>query len=121
MQHLVAPLALSLLGASDAPSSPPQTSDPQPRATMLEWQPEDFLSGNKCRDSNLPTTDNPGHRPRLERGPATAGMGQYIYAVDRRIDGCSVVLVKGDGPAPTPPFGSIKLSPEQMAELSGKR
>ncbi len=121
MLHLVAPLAFALLGTSDALLSSPQAADAQPLATMREWRPDDFLSGNKCRDSNLPAGDNPGQQPRFERGPATVDMGQMIYAVDRRIDGCSVVLVKGDGPVPTPPFGRIKLSPEQMMELSGKR
>lgn len=121
MHYLVLPLVLALLGASDAPPAPPQASDEQPRVTMHEWQPDEFASGRKCRDSNLPAGDNPGRQPRFERGPATVDMGQMIYAVDRRIDGCSVVLVMGEGRAPNPPFGRIKLSPEQMAELSGKR
>lgn len=121
MQHLALPLALALLGTSDAPPAPPQPSDAQPRATMREWRPQDFVSGNKCRDRNLPAADNPARQPRLERGPATADMGQYIYAVDRRIDGCSVVMVMGETVPPNLPFGKIRVSPEQKIEPFGKR
>ncbi|WP_086607533.1 hypothetical protein [Erythrobacter donghaensis] len=120
MHYLVLPLVLALLGASDAPPAPAQPLDEPPVATIRELR-SGFQTGQRCPDSNLPTGDNPGRQPRFERGPATADMGQMIYAVDRRIDGCSVVLVKGGGPAPTPPLGRIQLSPEQMAELPRKR
>lgn len=121
MQHFALPLVVALLGASDAPPAPPRAYDGQPLATMREWRPEDFMAGSKCRDSNLPAAGNPGGQPLFERGPATADMGQYIYAVDRRIDGCSVVMVMSEAPPPDLPFGRIRISPEQKAELSGKR
>jgi len=119
MQLISMPLfAVALLGASDVPPPPPQTSDAQPRATMREWRPEDFRSGNTCRDSNLPAADNSTRQPRLERGPATADMGQYIYAVDRRIDGCSVVLAMSPS---LQSRGPMKITREDMAELLRKR
>ncbi|QDH34898.1 hypothetical protein [Porphyrobacter sp. YT40] len=118
MHYLALPLFLALLGADDAPRSAAEASDTQTRATMREWQPENFVSGNKCRDSNLPTADNPGQQPRLERGPATPGMGQYLYAVDRRIDGCSVVLAMSPG---IQLRGQMEITPEEMAELLRKR
>ena len=120
MQHLALPLVIALLGASEAPPSPPSIPDEAPLAALRELRP-DFQAGNKCSDNKLPTADNPGQQPRFERGPATADMGQLIYAVDRRIDGCSVVLVKSTGLPASPPFGRIKLSPEQKAELLRKR
>jgi hypothetical protein len=87
---------------------------------LRELRP-DFQAGNKCSDNKLPTAYNSSQQPRFERGPATADMGQLIYAVDRRIDGCSVVLVKSTGLPADPRFGGIRLSPEQKAELLRKR
>lgn len=120
MQYLALPLVIALLGASDAPPSPPSIPDEAPLAALRELRPE-FLAGNKCGENKLPTADNPGRQPRFERGPATAEMGQLIYAVDRRIDGCSVVMVKSAGLPAGRPFGRIRLSPEQEAELLRKR
>lgn len=117
MQQFALPLVIALLGASDAPPSPQHIIIASPEAAGRELRP-DFLSGPKCRDDKLPTADNPGRQPRFERGPATADMGQYVYAVDRRIDGCSVVL------AMTPsikPRGEVKLKPEDMAAIRGRR
>lgn len=111
------PLALFALGAPDVPSDLALPSADEPISAMPELRP-DFLAGDKCRDKNLPTADNSAQRPRFERGPATADMGQYIYAVDRRVDGCSVTLAMNPG---IQPRGEMKLSPEEMAELLRKR
>ena len=120
MQYLALPLVIALLGASEAPPSPPSISDEAPLAALRELRP-DFLTGNKCDGNALPTADNPGRQPRFERAPATAEMGQLIYAVDRRIDGCSVIMVKSAGLPAGRPFGPIRLSPEQEAEFRRKR
>lgn len=117
MQHIALPLVIALLGASDAPASPTPIPFDAPLAAGRELRP-DFLAGNKCRDNNLPAVDNPGQQPRLERGPAMADMGQYIYAVDRRIDGCSVVLAMSPS---LQPRGQMKITPEEMAEILGRR
>jgi hypothetical protein len=117
MHHIALPLAIALLGASDAPAHPPSTPDEAPLAAGRELRP-DFLGGNKCRDTKLPTVDNPGRQPRFERGPATADMGRYIYAVDRRIDGCSVVLAMSPS---IKSRGEMRLTPEELAEIRGRR
>lgn len=120
MQYLALPLVIALLGASDAPPSPPSSPDEPPLVALRELRP-DFLTRNKCDGNALPTADNPGRQPRFERGPVTAEMGQLIYAVDRRIDGCSVVMVKSAALPAGRPFGRIRLSPEREAELLRKR
>jgi hypothetical protein len=94
MQLTALPLvALALLNAADAPAPAPTPS--QPQTAIREFQPEAPL-GKQCRDQSLPTKEEPARQPRLEREPATPGVGQIIYAVERRIDGCSVVVVKYD-------------------------
>lgn len=117
MQHIALPLVIALLGSGDAPPAPQPITSAAPEAAGRELRP-DFLAGPKCRDAKLPTADNPGQQPRFERGPATADMGQYIYAVDRRIDGCSVVLAMSPS---LQPRVQLKLSPEEMAEIRGRR
>lgn len=117
MQQIALPLVVALLGVSDAPPAPQHITVAAPEAAGRELRP-DFLAGPKCRDAKLPTADNPGQQPRFERGPATADMGQYLYAVDRRINGCSVVLAMGPS---IQPRVQMKLSPEDMAEIRGRR
>ena len=80
--------ALTLLNAAAAPQP-----HAEPQVAMQELQP--FTPpGSQCRDNALPTHDVPQRQPRFEREPATPDSGQIIYAVDRRIDGCPVVVVK---------------------------
>lgn len=93
MQLIALPLALNLLGVTDAPLPTPPASAGEPQAAIHELQLGDLARG-QCRDSNLPTGDNPGRQPRFEREPASPDMGQIIYAVDWQVDGCSVILVK---------------------------
>lgn len=117
MQQIVLPLVIALLGASDAPPAPQTITIAAPEAAGRELRP-DFAAGPKCREAKLPTTGNPGGQPRFERGPATADMGQYFYAVDRRIDGCSVVMAMSPS---LQPRAQMKITPEDMAELLRKR
>lgn len=117
MHQFALPLVIALLGASDAPPAPQQITIAAPEAAGRELRP-DFLAGPKCRDAKLPTANNPGQQPRFERGPATADMGQYLYAVDRRIDGCSVVLAMSPS---LQPRTRLKLTPENMGEMRGRR
>jgi hypothetical protein len=91
MQLIALPLALILSSATDVPSPPASVGEP--RAVIRELQPGD-LTGGRCREGNLPTSENPNSQPRFERGPVSPDMGQMLYAVDWRVDGCSVVLVK---------------------------
>jgi hypothetical protein len=117
MHQFALPLVIALLGASDAAPAPQQITIAALEAAGRELRP-DFIADPKCRDDKLPTADNPGRQPRFERGPATADMGQYIYAVDRRIDGCSVVLAMSPS---LKPRGEMKITPEEMAEALGRR
>jgi hypothetical protein len=91
MQLIALPLALVLSSATDVPSPPASAGEPQ--AAIRELQPGD-ISGGQCRDGNLPAGENPNSQPRFERGPASPDMSQIIYAVDWRVDGCSVILTK---------------------------
>ena len=116
MHPLTIPLAFSL-GTADVPPDFALPSVDEPISAMPELRP-DFLAGDKCRDKNLPAAGNSGQQSRFERGPATADMGQHIYAVDRRVDGCSVILAMNSG---IQHRGEMKPSPEEMAEIPGLR
>ncbi len=117
MHPFAIPLAFVILGATDvSPSFAPPARD-EPLAAMREFRPGD-AGVRRCNDGNLPAGDRSSGQPRLERGPATADMGQYIYALDRRLDGCSVILAMNSG---IKPRGEMKLSPEEMAEFLGRR
>ena len=117
MQQFALPLVVALFGASDAAPAPQSITIATPEAAGRELRP-DFMVGNKCRDPKLQTAVKPGRQPRFERGPATMDMGQYIYAVDRRIDGCSVSLAMSSSILPRV---ELKLTPEEMAEILGRR
>ena len=120
MQYLALPLVLALFGASEPPPSPLPLPNAEPSPAIRELRP-DFLAGDRCRDGRRQTGSNPDWQPRLDRRPANPGTAQMMYAVDRRIDGCSVVMVMGEQPPPNLPFGRIRLSPEQKAVLWGER
>jgi hypothetical protein len=53
-------------------------------------------------------------QPALDKAPATPGQGYLIAAVDKRIDGCAVMQMKGNvndlRPLP-PPNGPARLQP----------
>jgi hypothetical protein len=117
MHPFVVPLAFVILGATDEPPALTPPMRDEPLAVIRELRP-DLVGSKACRDRNLPTAGNPGQRPRFERGPATADIGQYIYAVDRRVDGCSVTLAMNPG---IQPRGKMKLSPDEMAEIPARR
>jgi hypothetical protein len=122
MNPFAIPLAFVILGATDVPPSLAMPSPDEPLAAMREFQPGD-AEGRQCRDGNLPAVDSPNRQPRFERGPATPESGQIIYAVDRRIDGCSVILVKSDTTRQLRerPFGRLILSPMRPKEVEPGR
>lgn len=120
MQYLALPLVVALFGASEPPPSPPPIPKAELFSAIRELRP-DFLAGDRCRDGRRQTGSNPDWQPRLDRRPANPDTGQMIFAVDRRIDGCSVVMVMGERLPPNLPFRRIRLSPEQNAVLSGER
>jgi hypothetical protein len=91
MQPIILPLAtLALMGAADQPATPPPADEQVAFPEFTSFAPP----GKRCPDGALPTNEQQARQPRFEREPATPGQGQIIYAVDRRIEGCSVILVK---------------------------
>ncbi len=115
-------VALALLGP-DEPSTALPGFDTGPQAAIRELQP--FTPpGQRCRDGAAPANEQPSRQPRLERQPATPDAGPIIYAVDLRVDGCSVILVKGARifqPQIERPFNGMQLSPEEIKEALRRR
>jgi hypothetical protein len=91
MYLFVVPLALfALTGETPADPVPPFTSE----AVTPLWQPY-VGNAQRCRELDLPANTYRGNPPVLDRGPASPGEGQLIYAVDHRINGCSVIVAAG--------------------------
>ncbi len=63
-------------------------------------------SSEECRDRITRAREAFGKPPMLEREPASPDKPHLIYAVDRRQDGCSVMVMKGD--------------PDDIRQLPGK-
>lgn len=115
MQPIALPLAaLALMGAADLPSATPAPVA-VPEATMRELSPPK-PSDEQCRDSVTRARQDAGKPPLLDRGPASPDRPYLTYAVDKRVDGCSVMVMVGDPadirPLPRPadrPYGIIPL------------
>ena len=90
MQPITLPLAaLALVTAADTRPAP------APQAVVREAQP--FApSDDRCRDVISQARQEAGKPPLLEREPASPDRPYHIYAVDRRQDGCAVMVMKGD-------------------------
>ena len=113
MQIIAFPLAaLALVTTADAPS--PAVRDPQPQSHMSE-SPTFTRSDVQCRDVISRARQEAGKPPLLEREPASPDKPYHIYAVDRRQDGCAVMVVKGDPgdirPLPARPEGPMMIIP----------
>lgn len=74
-----------------------------------------------CRDTISKARAEAGKPPLVYRAPASPDEPLMIYAVDRREDGCSVMVMKGDTadirPIPAPMLGPLRVIP---AERTGK-
>jgi len=98
MRLIALPLAaLALIGADEPPAD---EADAETSATS---QAPDRTT---CRDRINHARAASGQPPLLRRGPASPNDPVMIYAVDRRQDGCAVMVVKGDP-------GDIRPLPEQ--------
>jgi hypothetical protein len=111
MQSLALPLAaLALLGAADRSPAPPA----EPQAALRETRPV-TPSEKECRDRSAHARDAAGKPPLLEREPASPDKPYLIYAVDRRQDGCAVMVMKGDPedirPLPARPNDAARIIP----------
>jgi hypothetical protein len=49
-----------------------------------------------CGDTVTQAREHDGKPPLLEREPASPDKPHLIYAVDKRLDGCAVMVMKGD-------------------------
>lgn len=109
MQPIVLPLAtLALVTAAEAPPAP------APQIVTRNAQP--FIpSDERCRDVISQARQEAGKPPLLERKPASPDRPYHIFAVDRRQDGCAVMVIKGDPvdirPLPARPDGPMLLMP----------
>ncbi|MDC8753276.1 hypothetical protein OIK40_01315 [Erythrobacter sp. sf7] len=113
MQLVTFPLAaLALLGATGAPTSLQQAAES--RATMREIQTL-TPSPEQCRDRITQVRESTGKPPLLDRAPASPERPHRIYAVDKRIDGCAVMVMHGDvsdiRPLPARPEGPVLQMP----------
>lgn len=102
---------LALMGAAEPPETSPP-SQPVPALRVIEPlapPPE------HCRDQITKAREDAGKSPLLDRAPASPDKPYHIYAVDKRIDGCAVMVMHGDvtdfRPLPERPEGPILLMP----------
>ena len=112
------PTPLALDNPAYTEPARPWTSieDPKSKAVIIE-EPSRLreLRGNYCRDRITHARELAGLPPLLDREPASPDKPHLIYAVDRRQDGCSVMVMKGNPddirplpePAEGPPFQRI--------------
>lgn len=103
--------ALAAAGPAGAQGNSGETAEPPTPATANKSQTEmrsyrSFTIPEKsaedarvhdaiCRDRIHEAREQTGQPP-LDREPATGDDALLIWAVDRRMDGCSVLVVKGD-------------------------
>jgi len=112
-----------LMTAEDTPRGAPMVKRlpvPAPRATptMREIQAPSGPGEAVCRD-RIEEVRNGRGLPKLDRKAASPDDGLLIAAVDKRIDGCSVMVMRNDTsdirPLPTAPDGppSVQRIPSQ--------
>lgn len=88
MRLIALPLAaLALIGADEPPASEADAE------TSARAEAPDRKT---CRDRINHARAASGQPSLMQRGPATPDDPVMIYAVDRRQDGCAVMVVKGD-------------------------
>ncbi len=121
MRPITLPLtALALVAATDV--APPSAPSDAPAATdteMREIRP--FTpSEQQCRNLISQVRQEAGKPPLLDREPASPDKPYHIYAVDRRQDGCAVMVVKGD-PADIRPIPKAADGPFVIMPLGQRR
>lgn len=87
--------ALALISAAEPQPVPPAPS-PDPVPVIHELEPYTTLSEETCRDRITQAREAAGKPPLLDRTPASPDRPNLIYAVDKRIDGCAVMVMHGD-------------------------
>jgi hypothetical protein len=110
MHYFALPLsALALVGAAEPPSDSPV---PHPAIRQVELSVQ---SSEHCRDRITQAREDAGKPPLFDRAPASPDKPYKIYAVDKRIDGCSVMVMHGDvsdvRPLPLPSDEPLRVTP----------
>lgn len=104
-------LALALMGAAeDTPPVPKGAAQPAPlAATPAPPSPE------QCRDRITQAREAAGKPPLIDRGNAAPEKPPLIYALDKRVEGCSAMVMLGDPsdirPLPARPDGPARIVP----------
>ena len=101
-------VALSLAALLPATGAMPPPEAPAPEIRMA--QPAPGLSSRVCRDRIHEVREDLG-LPRLDRDTASPDEPLFIAAVDKRIDGCSVMVMRDNladmRPLPAPDNGPL--------------
>ncbi|MEL6529186.1 MAG: hypothetical protein AAGK01_03085 [Pseudomonadota bacterium] len=105
------------------PAAPWKTvSDAKNEAVLEQFRGVQLPSQDdeSCQDRITKARELFGQSPLLKRDPASPDKPHLIYAVDRRQDGCSVIVMKGAPddirPLPSPMTGAPLLLPADAAE-----
>lgn len=109
---------MAMNGPTEPQAAPPSLSLDMPAYEMPaeRWQTVDDAnpSPEQCRDRIHRAREASG-QPQLDQNPATPDSPPIIWAVDRRVEGCSVMVVKGNPddirPLPAPPEDAAGLIP----------
>ena len=111
MRLILLPLcACATIGAATRDSTVPGYT-----WSAQQWSSVEQAIGDKqCADRIEQVRDATGE-PKLDRTPASSEKPMLIAAVDKRIDGCAVLQMKGDvndlRPVPEHDQGQTKLEP----------
>jgi hypothetical protein len=97
--------------------SPPDVE--LPRSTRPEVRLE-IKEDRDCGDTITQAREEAGKPPLLDREPASPDKPQLIYAVDKRVDGCDVMVMKGD-PADMRPLPKAADGPPVIVPLNEGR
>ncbi len=109
MRILCLPLvALALVGAADGDD--PDQSAPLDEETREGAEREIPSDSETCRDRINHARDATGQPKLFRREPASPERPLAIYAVDRKYDGCSVMVMMGD-PDDVRPLPEVERGP----------
>ena len=99
MRFVVLPIAsLMLIGATDTNTTTRHADSVIDEVQVVQEKPQIALSENlpnECRD-RVRQADPKTDQAVIERKPATTEKSMMIWAVDRRENGCGVMVMKGD-------------------------
>ena len=111
---MVALLLIAQLGSALAVATPPSSYIRPPAPRTAERTPNVYRVPEHCKDSTYRVVDR-YNRP-LPQKLTDLPKGALMYAVDRRVDGCPVlVVVYGEATPddPNPPPQSYRFAPAQ--------